>query len=76
MMMNASKNDESFISKKMFDFMTQPTRLNNDKIIENYGGQWWLNTNNKELVQHFMILSKECFQQMDFKAKDYLLFLN
>ena len=41
------KNDESFISKKMFDFMTQPTRLNNDKIIENYGGQWWLNTNNR-----------------------------
>ena len=69
MMMNASKNDESFISKKMFDFMTQPTRLNNDKIIENYGGQWWLNTNNKEISPAFYDLEQKMFSANGFQGQ-------
>ena len=69
MMMNASKNDESFISKKMFDFMTQPTRLNNNKIIENYGGQWWLNTNNKEISPAFYDLEQKMFSANGFQGQ-------
>ena len=69
MMMNASKNDESFISKKMFDFMIQPTRLNNDKIVENYGGQWWLNTDNKEISPAFYDLEQKMFSANGFQGQ-------
>ena len=53
----------------MFDFITQPTRLNNDKIIENYGGQWWLNTNNKEISPAFYDLEQRMFSANGFQGQ-------
>ena len=39
------------------------------QIIENYGGQWWLNTNNKEISPAFYDLEQKMFSANGFQGQ-------
>lgn len=64
---------KQIINKEFIEFMITPVTLNNGKSISNYGGQWWLNTNNPEVSPELYDVSNSIFSANGFQGQRLLI---
>ncbi len=60
---------KQLIDKEFIEFMITPAILSNETYIANFGGQWWLNTNDKYISPELYQIKQKIFSANGFQGQ-------
>ena len=73
MINNGSFRGKQLLNDEFVDFMLTPVILSDGTTISNYGGQWWLNTNDQEISPELYEVNYSIYSANGFQGQRLLV---